>query len=83
MTTMGVPAHVILTVHVLVRLIVPDPDLGVVTLRIWRNHGFADVAVQAIGLSSKLPTGLRLHVLGPLRPNDTLVSRSCVCVVST
>ena len=49
------------------------------TLLTCMNQGLVDVAVHVIG-NTTLPLGLTVQV-PPLSPNDTLVSRTCVCVV--
>jgi hypothetical protein len=82
---LAVPPIVILTTQVLVRLTVPLPELAAGMDDTCRNHGFADVAVHVMsGLLSTVPAGATLQFLAESPPpNDTLVSLSCVCVVST
>jgi hypothetical protein len=79
------PPMVVLKAQLLVVLTVPDADLlGTVSsdALTCMNHGSLDVAVHVIGCVSIVPAGLKVQFLGSLPlPNDTLVSRNCVCVI--
>jgi hypothetical protein len=84
-TVAAVPPIVILALQVLVRLMVPLPELAAGMEEICRNHGTVEVAVHVMsGTLSTVPAGATLQfLLASPPPYDTLVSVTCVCVMPT